>query len=344
MRDITLEDTIYLNFTTRSFSTGVPTVLSGSPALSVLESNNATPITAGVSLQTDRASVVGLNQATIVATAANGYEAGKSYSVYISAGTVGGVSVVGEVVGQFTIQASAAAVDLANATDGLGALKTEIGTRLATSGYTAPDNATITAIAGYLDTEVAAIKAKTDNLPAAPAATGDIPTAAAIRAEMDANSTKLDVAVSSRLASAGYTAPDNATITAIAGYLDTEVAAIKAKTDSLTFTEAGKVDANLLSIGGNTTAAAAFKRAVLGNTVGTIGSGSTTTSLVPSSLTPAASVADQFKGRIVTFAQDTTTAALRGQATDITASTDAGVLTVTALTTAPVSGDTFAIT
>lgn len=33
------------------------------------------------------------------------------------------------------------------------------------------------AIAGYVDTEVAAIKAKTDNLPAAPAAVGDIPTA-----------------------------------------------------------------------------------------------------------------------------------------------------------------------
>lgn len=32
----------------------------------------------------------------------------------------------------------------------------------------------------FLDTEIAAIKAKTDNLPAAPAATGDIPTAATI--------------------------------------------------------------------------------------------------------------------------------------------------------------------
>lgn len=38
----------------------------------------------------------------------------------------------------------------------------DIATRLATSGYTAPDNASITAI-----------KAKTDNLPASPAATGD---------------------------------------------------------------------------------------------------------------------------------------------------------------------------
>jgi sorbitol-specific phosphotransferase system component IIA len=34
----------------------------------------------------------------------------------------------------------------------------------------------------------------------------------------------------------------------VAGYLDTEVAAIKAKTDQLTFTEAGEVDANLQSI------------------------------------------------------------------------------------------------
>jgi hypothetical protein len=36
----------------------------------------------------------------------------------------------------------------------------------------------LTTIDDFLDTEVAAIKAKTDNLPAAPAAVGDIPTAA----------------------------------------------------------------------------------------------------------------------------------------------------------------------
>mgnify|MGYP003441341683 CR=1 FL=1 len=37
--------------------------------------------------------------------------------------------------------------------------------------------ASVNTIDDFLDTEVAAIKAKTDNLPAAPAATGDIPTA-----------------------------------------------------------------------------------------------------------------------------------------------------------------------
>ncbi len=128
MRDITLEDTFRHPFSTRAFGTGIPTVLAGTPVLSVLEENNATPITAGVSVSVDRASVVGLNEATIVATAANGYENGKSYGIYISTGTVGGVSVVGEVVGHFTIGLSAAAVDLANATDGLTALAADIAT------------------------------------------------------------------------------------------------------------------------------------------------------------------------------------------------------------------------
>lgn len=39
---------------------------------------------------------------------------------------------------------------------------------------------TLATISGYIDTEVAAIKAKTDNLPASPAATGDIPSAASV--------------------------------------------------------------------------------------------------------------------------------------------------------------------
>ncbi len=126
MRDITLEDTFHHDFTTRAFGTGIPTTLSGTPALSVKEGGNATPITAGVSVAVDTASVTGMNEATIVATAANGFENGKSYSIYVSTGTVDSVSAVGEVVGQFTVGLSAAAIDLANGTDGLTALKTGI--------------------------------------------------------------------------------------------------------------------------------------------------------------------------------------------------------------------------
>ena len=76
---------------------------------------------------------------------------------------------------------------------------------------------------------------------------------------------------------------------------------------------------------------------------GVVTTGGSTTSITTSSLDPAAAVTDQFKGRVVIFDRDTTTANLRGQASDITASTAGGTLTVTALTTAPASGDTFRI-
>lgn len=49
----------------------------------------------------------------------------------------------------------------------------------------------------------------------------------------------IDVATSTRLAAADYTAPDNASVTAI-----------KAKTDSLAFTVAGQVDANMYYVKG----------------------------------------------------------------------------------------------
>ena len=125
MRDITLADTVYLTFTTRAFATGAPTVLAGTPVVSAYENNSGTQITAGITLGVSHDSVVGLNLLTVVASGANGYENGKDYSLVITTGTVDGVSVVGEVVGEFTIGRSAAAVDLANGTDGLGAIKAE---------------------------------------------------------------------------------------------------------------------------------------------------------------------------------------------------------------------------
>ncbi|MEE9586112.1 MAG: hypothetical protein V3W09_04350 [Nitrososphaerales archaeon] len=125
MPDYTVEDTVYKRFTTRAFATGIPTVLAGTPVVSAYEDDSITQITAGITLGVDHDSVAGLNLLTIVATGANGYEAGKSYDLVITTGTVGGVSVVGEVVWHFTLSAEAAAVDLANGTDGLGAIKAE---------------------------------------------------------------------------------------------------------------------------------------------------------------------------------------------------------------------------
>lgn len=105
----------------------------------------------------------------------------------------------------------------------------------------------------------------------------------------------------------------------------------------------GRIDVNLKAIAGATAGATNLDRSARAIVRGTVGSSSSTTSIVTSSLDPAASVTDQFKGRVVVFDRDTTTANLRGQATDISGSTSGGVLTVSALSDAPVSGDTFTV-
>jgi hypothetical protein len=105
----------------------------------------------------------------------------------------------------------------------LGRIDAAISSRLAAAGYTAPDNLSVTAI-----------KAKTDNLPADPAdeslleaaiaaISPDVdltPVLDAIDAIPEPDLSKLDVAVSSRLATSGYTAPANADITSIKNKTD----------------------------------------------------------------------------------------------------------------------------
>jgi len=123
--DYQLEDTVFIPFTTRAFATGIPTALAGTPAIDIYEDAGTSPIITGETLAVSINSVVGYNMITVTATAGTGFEAGKSYTAIIEAGTVDSVSVVGEVVGHFTLDMSAAAKDLANATDGLGAIKAE---------------------------------------------------------------------------------------------------------------------------------------------------------------------------------------------------------------------------
>lgn len=91
------------------------------------------------------------------------------------------------------------AVDYQDATAfGLSRIDATIGSRAT--------QASLDTAASYIDTEVAAIKAKTDNLPVDPADASDI--------------------------AASFVTVNN-TLSTISGYIDTEVAAIKAKTDNL---------------------------------------------------------------------------------------------------------------
>ena len=107
---------------------------------------------------------------------------------------------------------------------------------------------------------------------------------------------------------------------------------------------AGTAAANVVAINSSGTAATQLALAAqkIGNA--TVGSGSTTTSIVTSALVPSIGTTGQFNGRIVIFDINTTTAALRGQATVISGDNGSNTLTVSALTAAPVSGDTFTIT
>lgn len=92
------------------------------------------------------------------------------------------------------------------------------------------------AVDDYVDTEVAAIKAKTDNLPASPAASSDCINAAGIRSAVGLASANLDTQLG---AIAGYVDTE---VAAILAAVDTEVAAIKARTDNLPASPAATSD------------------------------------------------------------------------------------------------------
>src|SRR3990172_10206061 len=102
--DFALEKTFDTKFCTVT-TTGAPTVLAGSPVISAYVGNSTAQITAGITLTVEFDSVVGINNVRVVATAANGYAAGGNYQLVITAGTVGGTSVVGYVVAEFSIEA-----------------------------------------------------------------------------------------------------------------------------------------------------------------------------------------------------------------------------------------------
>ncbi len=104
----------------------------------------------------------------------------------------------------------------------------------------------------------------------------------------------------------------------------------------------GNMKTDVLAISTSTDAADKLESSAKTIILGTAQTGTLSTTEMTTNLT--ITVNDQFNGRIIIFKEDTTTAALRRQATDITDSvTTNGKLTFTALTTAPVNGDTFCI-
>jgi hypothetical protein len=109
LEDCALESTLDFKFPSRNTSM-VMTTLAGSPVVAAYVDNNTTEITAGITLTTDFDGKTGLNHVRALLTAANGYTDNTKVIFTLTAGTVGGQSVVGEPVKEITIGRGASAV------------------------------------------------------------------------------------------------------------------------------------------------------------------------------------------------------------------------------------------
>lgn len=146
----------------------------------------------------------------------------------------------------------------------------------------------------------------------------------------------------------GSTASVTGAVGSVSGNVGGSVASVTGAVGSVTGNVGGsvasvtaQVTADVTAVNGVAASAANLEASVDTAASGTASGTPTTTTMVSNI---GVTVDDQFNGRTILFASDTTTAALRKQGTDITACTAAtNTLTFTALTTAPVSGDTFVI-
>lgn len=320
--------------------------------------------------------MTGLNNVRVVASGGNGYATASNYQLVITTGTVNSVSVVGEVIAEFSIENRRADVQFWNgtqvatpATAGIPDVNVKninnaaAATPGASGGILIAGSNAATTIAG-LTTGAIAATTITASGAVAFQSTFAVTTSTALGAVSGSTltmsgavafqstfavttSTSLGALSATTFATSGTTTFNALTVTN-----NLLVSGTTTHTGATTFT--GAITASnasnaitgidVVKVAGSAPAATNLNRGTRGTVLGTVGSASTTTSIVTSSLDPAAAATDQFKGRIVTFERDTTTTNLQGQATDITGSSSLGVLTCTALTDAPVSGDTFVVT
>lgn len=138
----TAGSTVYGAFNTKDLQTQAPITLAGTPSLTFRKNDTAAPDTSGAALTVDWNSVTGI-MSWSCDTSADGtfFAAPSEIFVCIAAGTVDGVSVVGQVIAQFSL-----------VTDGLTATQTSQVQSSVTAGLTAYAPATSTALSAMLST------------------------------------------------------------------------------------------------------------------------------------------------------------------------------------------------
>jgi len=83
--EVVIGDNLVFSVTTHDPDTGVLTDATGTPAYRVYEDETATPILTGNMAKLDDANTTGFYTELIACTAANGFESGKTYTIYIAA-------------------------------------------------------------------------------------------------------------------------------------------------------------------------------------------------------------------------------------------------------------------
>ena len=284
--DYQLEDTIFLPFTTRQFSDGVPTALAGTPAIDIYEDATASPIVTGETLAVSLNSVVGFNMITVVATAGDGFNAGGFYTAIIQAGTVGGVSVVGEVVATFSIETVAKAVWDRALTGSTHNIATSAGKRLRqidAAFEVHSGTARITSTSTTIDLETATADNTTDEIYAGDRCVIVGGTGIGEHGLILSYNSTTQVATMSK---AWVITPDQTseyilspadvdvelwndnTVTGDGDWstVASEVTAIKVPTDKMAFTKANELDSNILSVVGDTVQTSSSKTTNWGGT------------------------------------------------------------------------------
>jgi hypothetical protein len=228
-------------FNTRALATGAPITLAGSPTLAVYKDGNVSQTTAGVTLTVDFDALTGLHLFTVDTSADAFYSTGSDYRVVITAGTVDGQSVVGHDAASFSIENRNTKANVTQISgDSLAADKLELFMEtLNGQGSLSSDSIG----SGALTDDAISVDAvtKLQNGLATQASVDTKPNLAAIEAstilakEATINAVGVVAAARPTLAQieASTVLAKEATLTTIAGYVDTEVAAVKATTDKL---------------------------------------------------------------------------------------------------------------
>lgn len=212
-----IDDVLTFTVTTHTFATGALTDADGDPAYRVYEDETGTAILTGTMAKLDDANTTGHYSEQITLSAANGFEVGKSYSIYITAAVS---SVTGGAVRSFQVEAAPAT---ASALTTVSGLVDDLEGRLTATRAGYLDNLSAGAVA--LEATAQTVLADTNELQ------GDWANGGRLDVILDARASQTsvdDLPTNSELATA-LAAADDATLAAIAALNNLSAAQVNAE-------------------------------------------------------------------------------------------------------------------